>query len=199
MTDAFAALQANLGMAVEANRPGSTTPHVLIALPSYSVSESLLSHYGDRIPSLEHRYLNAIVIPARIESCEFVYVSTRSPSPEVMDYYLSLVPADRRESLRARIRLVEVPEGGTPRSVAGRLVDRPDLVASIREHIGDRPAMIEPWNVTEHEVNLALALGYYLHGGWRKAHMRVEEIDEQECVEEAQATREPGGALNPAG
>ena len=48
-------------------------------------------------------------------------------------------------------------------------------------------------------VNLALALGYYLHGGWRKAHMRVEEIDEQECVEEAQATREPGGALNPAG
>jgi len=54
---------------------------VIIALPSYSVSESLLSHYGDRIPSLEHRYLNAIVIPARIATCEMVYISTRAPSP----------------------------------------------------------------------------------------------------------------------
>ena len=47
-------------------------------------------------------------------------------------------------------------------------------------------------------VNLALALGYYLNGGWRKAHMRVER-DDEECTEEALATREPGGALNPAG
>jgi putative MATE family efflux protein len=49
-------------------------------------------------------------------------------------------------------------------------------------------------------VNLALAAAFYLHGGWRKARMRVEERpSEDECVEEAQATREPGGALNPAG
>jgi len=49
-------------------------------------------------------------------------------------------------------------------------------------------------------VNLALAVAFYLHGGWRKARMRVEERpSDDECVEEAQATREPGGALNPAG
>ena len=30
-------------------------------------------------------------------------------------------------------------------------------------------------------------------------HMSTEGIDEQECEEEALATREPGGALNPAG
>src|SRR3954468_18983924 len=41
-------------------------------------------------------------------------------------------------------------------------------------------------------VNTLLAFLYYLKGGWRKARMR---IDEAECVEEAQATREPGGAL----
>jgi hypothetical protein len=29
--------------------------------------------------------------------------------------------------------------------------------------------------------------------------MEIEPVDEQECVEEAQATREAGGALNPAG
>jgi hypothetical protein len=164
MVDAFAALQAKLGPVLEANRAGSSTPHVLIAMPSYSVSESLLSHYGDRIPSLEHRSLNAIFIPARIPACEIVYVLSRAPLPEVLDYYVSLVPEDGREPLKSRISIVEVPDDGTPRSVAGRLLDRPDLIAAIRQHVGDRPAMIEPWNVTENEVNLALALGYPING-----------------------------------
>jgi putative MATE family efflux protein len=49
-------------------------------------------------------------------------------------------------------------------------------------------------------INLALAVGFYLHGGWRKARMTIEERpSEDECIEEALATREPGGALRPAG
>jgi putative MATE family efflux protein len=47
-------------------------------------------------------------------------------------------------------------------------------------------------------INLALAIAFYLHGGWKKARMMVEP-DLEECTEEALATREPGGALNPAG
>jgi MATE family, multidrug efflux pump len=49
-------------------------------------------------------------------------------------------------------------------------------------------------------INLALAIGYYLQGGWRKARMApATGPDDDECTEEALATREPGGALNPAG
>jgi len=49
-------------------------------------------------------------------------------------------------------------------------------------------------------LNLLLAAGYYLFGGWRKARMTVDQLpSEDECIEEAEATREPGGALNPAG
>jgi putative MATE family efflux protein len=49
-------------------------------------------------------------------------------------------------------------------------------------------------------INLALAVAFYLHGGWRKARMTVDERPcEEETTEEALATREPGGALNPAG
>ena len=49
-------------------------------------------------------------------------------------------------------------------------------------------------------INLALAIGFYVHGGWKKARMTVgERPDSEECTEEALATREPGGALNPAG
>ena len=49
-------------------------------------------------------------------------------------------------------------------------------------------------------ANLALATAYYLNGSWKKARMTAEPCpDEEECTEEALATREPGGALNPAG
>jgi Na+-driven multidrug efflux pump len=49
-------------------------------------------------------------------------------------------------------------------------------------------------------INLALALVYYLQGGWKKARMSTQRFpDDDECTEEALATREPGGALNPAG
>jgi putative MATE family efflux protein len=49
-------------------------------------------------------------------------------------------------------------------------------------------------------VNLLLALGYYLKGGWRRARMTAgDRPGEDECIEQAEATREPGGALNPAG
>ncbi len=164
MSDAFAALQSKLGPALAANRSGSTTPHVLIALPSYSGSESLMSHYSDRISVLEHRYLNAVVIAGRIELCEMVYVSTRAPLPEVIDYYLDLLPPERRASTAQRIRVIEVADDGSARSVAARMADRPDLVAQSEQRIGDRPAFIEPWNVTEHEVRLALALDVPING-----------------------------------
>jgi Na+-driven multidrug efflux pump len=49
-------------------------------------------------------------------------------------------------------------------------------------------------------ANLLLATLYYLKGGWRKAHMAdADRPCDDECIEQAEATREPGGALNPAG
>jgi Na+-driven multidrug efflux pump len=49
-------------------------------------------------------------------------------------------------------------------------------------------------------INVTLAAAYYLKGSWRKARMTAEERPcEDQCIEEAEATREPGGAFNPAG
>jgi putative MATE family efflux protein len=49
-------------------------------------------------------------------------------------------------------------------------------------------------------ANVALAVAYYLQGGWKKARMMVEAPpSEEEGFEEALGTREPGGALRPAG
>ena len=163
VADAFDELQQRLGPALEANRPGSGIDHVMITLPSFSVSESIMSHYGDRIPSLEHRYLNAVLIAGRITDCRNVTILSRLPEPAILEYLLELVPAGNRTSARDRTTLIEVQDG-THRSSAAKLVDRPDLLAQIRDLVGDRPALIEPWNVTENEVALALALGVPMNG-----------------------------------
>jgi Na+-driven multidrug efflux pump len=47
-------------------------------------------------------------------------------------------------------------------------------------------------------ANVALSIAYYLQGGWKKARMHIPPPAE-ELLEEAEATREAGGALNPAG
>jgi putative MATE family efflux protein len=47
-------------------------------------------------------------------------------------------------------------------------------------------------------ATMLLAIGYYLHGGWRRGRMGPAP-DEAECLERAQADAEPGGALSPRG
>ncbi|TFI59363.1 MATE family efflux transporter [Sphingomonas parva] len=48
-------------------------------------------------------------------------------------------------------------------------------------------------------ATMLMAVALYLHGGWRRARMAGPPIGDTECIEQAEATREPGGALRPAG
>jgi PGM1 C-terminal domain len=159
----YAEIQGRLSVALAANRPDSTTDHVVVALPSYSVGESLLSHYADRIPVLEHRYLVAALMLGRLPHCELVFVASRDPGVGVLDYYASLLPRDGRTILRERLHTVVVPDLSA-RSVAAKLLDRGDLLEYMKQLIGDRPAVIEPWNVSDAEMKVALALGVPING-----------------------------------
>ena len=47
-------------------------------------------------------------------------------------------------------------------------------------------------------ANMAMAIGFYLHGGWRKSRMSIPP-SEEEMVEDAVVTTDPGGRMNPAG
>lgn len=161
--ESFDRLQARLGPALAANRPGSAQPHLMVVLPSYSVGESLLSHYASRMPALEHRYLVVYAMLQRISSCEMVFVGSQDPGAEVCAYYESLVPRSRQADVRSRFRTAVLGDT-TPRSVAEKLLARPELVAGIRRLADGRAAFIEPWNVTEHEVEAAVALQMPING-----------------------------------
>ncbi len=161
--EAFDALQLRLREVWEANRPGSTTPHVVVGLPSFGLRESILAHYAERIPSLEHRYLHASLLLRSIPACEFIHVTCQDPGEEVLAYYAHLASPRDPAAFRNRVTIFEVPDL-SPRSVAVKLLERPALVASLRDIIGGRLAMIEPWNVTEPVVDLALQLGAPVNG-----------------------------------
>ena len=108
--NSFEQLQAQLGPAWALNRPGVGVDHVLVVLPSFSVGESLLSHYADRIPALEHRYLRRPPVAAPDRGLRAGVRDLRGPEPEVVDYYTSLVPADA-----AGQRAGPLPTGGRAR------------------------------------------------------------------------------------
>jgi hypothetical protein len=156
-------LQERLGHALEVNAPGSTLDHVVVALPSYSMSERLMALYASRLAALEHRFLMGALQTARTPGVHVILVASAHPSDEVLDYYARLARPDCPDAARSHISCLVVPDPG-PRSVAAKLLDRPDLITDLRERIGNRPALVEAWNVTANEVAVALALDVRING-----------------------------------
>ena len=138
-------------------------PHTVVVLPSYSVGSSLLAHYGQRIPALEHRQLLSMFRLPLVPRSEIIFLTAKRPTDRVLDYYLSFVPADRRHDTRSRVQFVEVPDP-TPRSITSKLLDRPDLISRIGRMTRGRLAYIEPWNVTQLEMDVAHRLELPLNG-----------------------------------
>lgn len=146
-----------------ANRPGSRERHVLVNVPSYSVPGSLLAHYADRIQGLEHRYLLAVPMLARIPGCEMVFLCSTTPAPEVVEDYLCLVPAPLRQDCRRRLHVVTLDDDSL-RPLTAKALRRPEVLDRVRRVVGDLPAFLEPWNVTEDEMRLAAELGIPVNG-----------------------------------
>lgn len=152
-----------LALARSASRPGSCTPHTVVMLPSYSVGASLLAHYAPRLLGLEHRYLVSLLMLPRVPGAQVVFVTSQGPERRVLDYYLSLVPPERRRDMRARTRILEIADS-SPRPVTAKLLDRPDLIERIRRMARGQLAYVDPWNVTALESELADRLGMPLNG-----------------------------------
>jgi hypothetical protein len=159
---AFVRVQRRLAAAWRADLPGSVTPHLIVALPSFSLDPVLLSHYAPRIPALEQRYLIAILL-LRNPHCRVAYVSC-SPVPEyLVRYYSALVPDLSLDDARRRLTLISLDDP-SPTPLAAKLLHRPDVIAQLRTLADGMVAMIEPWNVSAAEKELAIELQMPLYG-----------------------------------
>jgi hypothetical protein len=159
-----------LATARRAHEPGSTRPHTVVVLPSYSVATSLFDRYRARQVALEHRQLLHVLSLASVPGARMVFVTSRRPDAFVVPYYLSLVADDQCADVAERLELVEV-DTGAARPLSRGLLDRPDLLAAIRRTTTGAPALIEPWNVTRAEWSVSRELGIPLDGSaprlWR--------------------------------
>ena len=93
---------------------------------------------------------------------ELLYPTSVPIDEAVIDYYLSWLPDPIDARRRLHLFSVEDP---TPRPLTDKLLARPDLLAAMKQRLGDPSgSFILPFNVTAAEATLAEALGIPVYG-----------------------------------
>jgi hypothetical protein len=159
---AFAALQARLPGLYRDVFPDRLAPRTIIVLPSLTLDPDVLAkivgahHY-------EERMLGMLTL-LRLPRTRVIYLTSQPISETVVDYYLQLLRGVPTSHARARLRLLSCHDGG-PKALTQKILDRPRLIATLREAIGDvGAAHISAFLVTPLERRLAVQLGVPIYG-----------------------------------
>ena len=87
-----------------------------------------------------------------------------------VDYYLSLLPARLRWSARRRLTMLSAGDG-SPRPLSAKVLEHPELLDQIRAALPNRTvAQLVPYETTERERDLALALDIPMYGADPRHH-----------------------------
>lgn len=135
-------------------------PQTIVVVPSISLDSTIR---GARQQAYEERYLFLLLL-LRQPRARMVYVTSQAIHPDVVDYYLDLLPGVLSSHARRRLWLVS-PLDGSSRPLSRKLLERPRLIAHIQSLIPDRHrAHLVPFNTTPLERDLALALDIPMYG-----------------------------------
>ena len=115
------------------------------------------------LQAYEERFLFLLLL-LRQPRARLVYVTSQTVNPSIVDYYLGLLPGIIPSHARKRLHLVS-PLDGSSRPLSAKLLERPRLLEQIRSLVPDPDrAHLVPFNTTELERDLALALGIPMYG-----------------------------------
>ncbi|HKW01559.1 MAG TPA: peptide ligase PGM1-related protein [Vicinamibacterales bacterium] len=118
---------------------------------------------GAVLQAYEERFLFLLFL-LRQPRARVVYVTSQAIAPEVVEYYLDLLPGVPASHARRRLFLV-APLDGSARPLSQKLLERPDVLAKIRSLVLDPDrAHLVPFNTTDLERDLSLALGIPMYG-----------------------------------
>src|SRR6476659_4965821 len=131
------------------------------------VVPSLTLDIGDRagvtIQAYEDRFLFLLLL-LRQPRARLVYVTSQPILPSVIDYYLDLLPGVIPSHARKRLFLVSTLDRSSG-PLTETLLERPRLIGRIRDLIVDpERAHLVPYNTTELERDLAVAIGIPMYG-----------------------------------
>jgi hypothetical protein len=160
LADAFAQLQEKLPAMwadIGSSDPGGQIqrPRTVVVIPSLSIEVEASTV---RQQAYEERFLFMLFILSQ-PNLRMIYVTSMAIKPEIIDYYLDILPGAVYSNARKRLFLVS-PEDGSSRPLSEKLLERPKLIKQIRDLIPDRDnAHIVPFNTTDLERELAVRLG----------------------------------------
>jgi hypothetical protein len=156
----FAALQAKLVPLWRSMQAMTGDEQTIVVIPSLSVDAGLT---GVRQQALEERFLFLLLL-LRQPRARMIYVTGQAISPDVIDYYLDLLPGVFAGHARKRLFLVS-PLDGSAMTLTEKLLARPRLIEHIRSLIPDPDrAHLVPYSTTDAERTLAVRLGIPMYG-----------------------------------
>ncbi|MBW8711606.1 MAG: hypothetical protein JF631_11310, partial [Mycobacterium sp.] len=135
----------------------------VVVIPSLTLegSESLGS--GTMMQAYEERFLFLLIL-LREPRLRVVYVTSMPIAPEIVEYYLALLPGVIPSHARARLSLIAVNDAAAV-SLSAKLLARPRLLQRIAALIPNpMRSHLVPYNTTELERDVAISLGIPMYG-----------------------------------
>jgi hypothetical protein len=153
---AFDQLQASLPEVWSLMRTGAPRESVVV-VPSMSI-DRLGPGAGAINQALEERFLFMLLL-LRQPRLRMVYVTSMPIDPQIIEYYLSLLPGVIPSHARSRLSLITVGDS-SPEALTDKLLARPRVLAEISAHVPDTSRChLIPYNTTTRERDLSLVLG----------------------------------------
>ncbi len=152
----FDSLQSRIDDVWEAMRLDLDDESVVV-VPSITLDRASPTS-GTLTQAMEERFLFMLML-LRQPRLRMIYVTSLPIAPEIIEYYLALLPGVIPSHARSRLSLVSVNDA-SPRSLSEKMLDRPRVLARIGTLIPNRNrSHLVPYNTTELERDVALSLG----------------------------------------
>lgn len=152
----FEALQSHLANQWKLIQSMNQREQAMVVVPSEEPSGDETS--GTALLAAEERLL-CLLLLLRKPRARMIYCTSQAIGPNLVDYYLGLLPGVIPAHARARLHLFPVHDG-SPRPLARKILERPRLVERLRELIPDpETTHLVPFTTSDLERGLAVALG----------------------------------------
>lgn len=159
--NAFQNLQAHLVNRWQSIDDFDHKPADILVVPSLSLDQLELAKIKG-IHHYEERLLFS-VIRLRNPRTRLIYITSQPLHPNVVDYYLQLLPGVPFSHARDRLLLLSTYDSSL-KSLTEKILERPRLVERIRQSLRSDEAYMTCFNSTVAERSLALQLGIPLLG-----------------------------------
>lgn len=146
----------------------NTDPQTIVVIPSAEFDVDL---GPTELQAIEERFLFFLLL-LRQPRARLIYVTGQAIHPDIVDYYLDLMPGVVSSHARKRLFLLS-PMEATGRPLTDKILDRPRLIEKIKALIIDPDrAHLVPYWATWKDREVAMRLGIPMYGADPKdAHL----------------------------